>query len=152
MAECQGALERGTAEIKITVLGADILATVGVLLDGERRGLGLVKDIQRFNFDFDVACRHLRVLAFALENLTGDLDDIFAAKARITFENELCDAITVPEVNECHTAEAAGLLDPACEGYLLSFVGDTEFATSVASVHIKSGVTLVTSRKIRKLS
>ena len=40
-----------------------------------------------------------------------------AAGRRVGFDNELGDTITVTKVDECHSAEFAGFLDPSGEGY-----------------------------------
>ena len=155
VAECQGPLERGTAEVEVTVFRAEVLTAVGSLLDGERRGDGLVEDVDGLHLDLHVAGGHLRVLAFAFEDFAGHLDHEFTSefgcggdefRSRIGLHHELGDAIAVAEVDEGHTSEFAGFLNPSREGHFLTFVGDAEFAAGVRSVHIFCSLQSISQR------
>ena len=141
----QRLLERIPSQVKVTELGAEILAAVALVLDGERRHRGLVEDVYRLKPDLDVACTHLRVLALTLDYLTGGLDDIFTAQRGrglhqscvcVRLKHELRDAIAVTQVNESHSAELPGPLHPTGKGHLLPDILNAEFPACVCSVHI----------------
>ena len=149
--QCQGALERAAAKVQVTELRTDVLAAVALILDGERRGDRLVEYVDGLKLQLYVACRHLGILALALHDLSCGLDDEFTSEGsgclhegglRVGFHHELGDAVTVPQVDEGHSAEFPGPLDPSGQGYGLSDVGDAEFSASVSSVHIFDVVVL----------
>ena len=141
----QRLLERIPSQIQITVLGAEILAAVALVLDRERRGDGLVEDVDRLKFDLNVTCVHPGVPALTLDYLTGGLDDIFTAQRGrclhqscvcVRLKHELRDAIAVTQVNESHSAELPGPLHPTGKGHLLPDILNAEFPACVCSVHI----------------
>ena len=50
-------------------------------------------------------------------------------------EYELCDAVSVSQVDEGHASHFAGSLNPAGEGHLLAFVLESETSAVNTSVH-----------------
>jgi hypothetical protein len=111
--DLESLLKRISTKVKITVLCSELLTAVAIVLDSERRSVCLVEDIDFSEADLNVTGRHLRVLALALDHLTGNLKYPLATKAGSCLEKssvsvsvnyELSDAIAVTEVNECHTS------------------------------------------------
>ncbi len=99
------------SQVEIAIFHAYVVAAIGVVLDGERRSLALREHIQFLHQDFDVASIHLRILALSLTYCTFYLNTIFTTQlvGSITqflvvglVEDQLCDAITVAQVDECH--------------------------------------------------
>ena len=140
--EHESVLERVSPEIQISVFRTDILASVALVLNRERRGYRLVEDIDGAELYFNVACIHLRVLALALHNLALYLDDELPSERccgayeffrSVGLDNELRDAVAVAEIDECHSAEFPGFLYPAGEYYLLAHIRDAELSTGVCS-------------------
>ena len=145
MADRQGLLQRAAAKVQIAVLSADILTAVAFVLDGERRSHGLVQYVDASDLDFNLAGRHLEVLALAFDHFSDGLDDIFTAegggggdqlRVGVCLDYELGDAIAVAKVDECHSSEFPRPLHPSCEGDFLADVSDAEFSASVSSVHM----------------
>ena len=110
-----------TAEVEITVLHANIVTAIGIVFNCERRSRSLVEDVKfTYNY-FNVTCRYIRILALTFAYYAGCLNYIFTAKVRsllaefrinILAEYKLCHAITVAQVNECHTTHLACTLYP----------------------------------------
>ena len=145
MAQSEGALQGRAAQVEVAVFRPQVLASVALLLDGEGRGDGFIQDADGGEFDLDLAGGHLRILALALEHLARGLDHEFTAQAGggldqrrvgVRLHDQLRDAVAVAQVDEGHAAEFAGFLHPSREGDCLSFVGETQLAASVGSVHI----------------
>ena len=81
MTDPEGLLKRISSKVEITVLRTEFLTTIALILDSERRCIGLVEDLDFAEHDLDVSGRHLRVLALTLHHLTGYLKHPFASKA-----------------------------------------------------------------------
>ena len=127
----------GAAQVEVAVLHAQVVAAVGVVLDGERRGIGRVEDVQLADLNFDLAGGDLQILGLALADGADGLDDELAAElpglatevgVGVHVEGELRDAVAVAQVHEGEAAEVAGALDPAAQGDGLSDVVGAEFA------------------------
>ena len=112
MTQLQILANRRTAQIEIAILHANIITAISIIFDSERRSLTLREHIQLLYQDFNITSIHFRILALSLTNCTLDLDAIFTTQliGSITqgliiclVENQLCDTITVAQVNECHT-------------------------------------------------
>ncbi len=147
VAQRQGALEGRTAQVEVAVLGAQVLAAVALLFDGEGRDGRFVQDADGGELDLDLARGHLGILALALEHLARGLDHEFTAQGSggldergvgVRLHHQLRDAVAVAQVDEGHASEFAGFLHPSRESDCLSFVGETQLAASVGSVHIYS--------------
>ena len=112
VAQLQVLAHSRAAQVEITIFHANIVTAIGVVLDSKRRSLALRKHIKLFYQDFDIASIHLRILALSLAYHTLNLDAILTTQlvGSITqiliiglIEDQLCDTITVAQVNECHT-------------------------------------------------
>ena len=141
----QRVLQRIAAQVQVPVFHADILSAVALVFDGEGRGDALVEDVDGVHLDFDVARIHLRVLALALQDFAGSLDDKFPSQRSggfhqlgggVGLHHQLRDAIAVAQVDEGHSSQFAGLLDPSGQRYLPAFVRNAEFPACVCTVHI----------------
>ena len=135
-------LERVSSEVEVSVFGSDVITAVAFVFDGERRRYGLVQDIDRTEFDLDFAGIHLGVLALTLDYFAFCLDDEFASE-RVGHLNQFCRSIgayhqlgytiSVAKVNECHSSEFSGSLDPSGKNYFLACVCESELTASVCS-------------------
>ena len=146
-------------EVQIAVFHPQVVTAVGLVLNGEGRSHGLVQNVDGRHLDLDVAGGNLIVLGRALDDFADGLDHEFTAEGgrglhqvggSIGLDDELRDAIAVPEVDERHAAQFAGFLDPSGERHLLPFVADAEFSASVCTVHslIYSVLTYKISKKL----
>ena len=59
-----------TTQIKITILHTNIITTISIIFDSERRGLTLREDIEFLHQDFDVTSIHFRILALSFTYYT----------------------------------------------------------------------------------
>ena len=134
----------GAAQVEVAVFHAQLIATVGVVLDGEGRRETGAEHIELAHDDLDVASGHLAVLALALRHCTRHLDAVFATElvglvAEVlvdgSVKHELCEAVAVAQVGECHAAHLTCALDPSGECYFLAGVGETQLSTSFRSIH-----------------
>ena len=144
MAEHEVALNRLAAQVEVAELHAQVIATIGVVFDGKRRGLARIQDLELGDFDFDVPGGHLGVFGFADFDKTGRLDDEFPAElssaqaerfVRIHVEGQLGQTVTVPDVDKGHSAQVAGALNPTAQGDGLACVFGAQFAASMRSMH-----------------
>ena len=133
-----------TAEVQIAVFHAQVIAAVGIFLDGEWRGLSLVEHRDSRCRDFDIAGRHFGVFRFAFDDFAGHLDNPFAAKTRgsfthlsrgVFFDDDLRNSVTVTEIDKCHGSEITDFLHPSGEGDLLVDMFGSQAAASVGSIH-----------------
>ena len=144
MPESEGSLERRSAQVEVTVLGAKVFASITVFLYGKWRSNRLVKYVDTLHFNLNFSGRNLGVLALTLKHFSADLNHIFTTqrlgllvqfRVSATINYELGDAVAVTKVDECHSTEFAGFLNPSREGDFLSFVGKPQLTASIASVH-----------------
>ena len=133
------------AQIQITIFHANIIATISLVFDCERRCLALAQYIQLFYKDLNVASFHLRVLRLTLTYCSHNLDTPLTTKSVSLFakfsilglvKHQLCQSIAVTQVNKRHTAHLSGSLNPSGQFHLLSGIGKSELATSISSIHI----------------
>ncbi|MCY1508794.1 hypothetical protein D9M68_431150 [compost metagenome] len=144
-----------TAQINETVAQAGFFAHVGVFVQGERRGFGLVQDFQLVTEHFDGAGSHVRVArAFRTHaDLTGDLDHVLAADAvgagegffAVRVEHHLSQAFAVTDVEENDPAVVAAAVYPTAEGDFLAVQALVQLAAIVAAHHGR--VSLLLSRE-----
>ena len=155
----QRVLQRIAAQVQVPVFHADILSAVALVFDGEGRGDALVEDVDGVHLDFDVARIHLRVLALALQDFAGSLDDEFPSQRSggfhqlgggVGLHHQLRDAIAVAQVDEGHSSQFTGLLDPSGQRYLPAFVRNAEFPACVCTVHIDVVVFVVRNQSNRQ--
>ena len=118
-------LQGRAPQVEVAVFHPEVVAAVRDLLDGEGRYFGVVQYGDLFGRDLDVAGVHLRVLRLALDYFADDLDDPLAAHFRSRFarlgrgvllDDDLGDAVAVPQVDEGHGAEVSHFLHPAGQG------------------------------------
>ena len=122
MAQFQILAYVGTTKVQIAILHTQVVAAVGLFLDGEGRRLCLVQHVQFAPDDFYVARRQVLVLRLALAYLANNLDDPLTAHTVGTLtedavlrfvEHQLCDAIAVAQVGKGHAAHLSGALHPS---------------------------------------
>ena len=142
--EFESLAQRVAAQVKVAVFRTEFLTSVADILDGERRGLGLVQDLECCHFDFYVSGRHLGVLAGTLYDLSGGLYHEFPSERsgclhKFSFrgvDDQLGDAVAVAQVNESHTSEFAAFLHPPGESDGFACIFYAELSASMCSVHI----------------
>ena len=121
--DAQRALERRATEIEVAVLEALLLRGVEVVLDLERRGVGLVEDRELDRVDLDLAGRQARVhVRAAAQNDAADADDPLGPQAcavscdvfgeipvsrELRVEDDLRDALAVAQIDEDAAAVVA---------------------------------------------
>ena len=144
MAQQEVALDRSSAQVEVAVLHAKIIAAVGIVFNGEGRGVCRIENVQCGDFDFDFTGGDLHVLGLAFAHLSDGLDDELASQFSglttevgigVHVEGELRDTVAVTEVDEGHSAEVAGALDPAAQGDGLSDVFGAKLSAGVGSKH-----------------
>ena len=145
VAEFKCLAERVAAKVEIAIFSAKFLATIANVLNCERRGLCLVEYLDFREFNLDVTRRHLRVFARPLDNLSGSLNHIFASEragglrkllSGGCVNHQLCDAISVTEIDESHTPELTAFLHPSGQRHRLSSIGKPQLTASLCSIHI----------------
>ena len=72
-------------KVKITILHAEVVTAIGLVLDSERRNLGSADDIELADDDLNIASRDIFVLRLTFRNLTYSLNDEFAAEVICLF-------------------------------------------------------------------
>ncbi len=104
------------AKVQITVAHAEVVTAIGVIFDGEGWGGALVENDKGRGDDLNLTRGDVLVLALALADGAGHLNDVFTAElgcrvveggVGLRVEDDLCDAITVADVNERHAAHLA---------------------------------------------
>ena len=134
-------------QVEIAVFHAQVVATVGVVLDREGGRQTRAQHVELAGYDFDVASGHFRVLARAFGHCAFHLYHIFAAQlvgtltqlgVNVVVKHDLRDAVSVAQVDEGHAAHLAGALHPACQGHHFACVLETKFAISLCPVHLSS--------------
>ena len=137
--------DSGTTKVEITILHTDIVATIGIVLDGERRRLALTEDIQFLNQYLNITRRHLGILALTLTDHSLHLDTELTAQFIGLFtkcciiglvEHQLCQTIAVAQINESHTTHLTAALNPSCQRHLFACIGKPKLSTSITSIHI----------------
>ena len=131
-------------QVEVTILHTDIITTISIIFDSERRSLALREHVEFLHQDFNITGIHLRILALSLAYCTLNLDAVFTTQlvsciAQVLviglIEDQLCDTITVAQVNECHTTHLSCALYPSGKSYLFACIRETKLSTSITSVH-----------------
>ena len=134
-----------TTQIQITILHTNIIATVGIVLNGEGRGLTLAEYVQLLSQYLNVTRRHLGILSLSLTNSTFDLNAPLTSQTIGFFaqfsvlrlvEHQLGDAITVAQVDKRHTTHLTGFLYPSGQRHLAAGIGETKLTTCFSSIHL----------------
>ena len=145
MAEFQVFSDRITTKVEIAVLHPDVVASIGVVLNGERWNLAGIEHLELAHDNFDVACWDILVLAVALIDRAHHLNDELTSElvglcaefcVSILIKHQLCDSISVAKVDERHRSHLAASLHPSRQGDLLADMLHTQFAACVCSIHI----------------
>ena len=119
------------AQVQIAVLHANVIAAIGLVLNGERWCLALAQHIQFLHQNLNVARRHLGILALALAHITFHLNAELASQfvgtvaqflVRSLVEHQLSQSITVAQVGECHTTHLPHTLNPSGKRHALTGV------------------------------
>ena len=144
VAEHEVALYGLAAQVEVTELHPQIVAAIGIVFDGKRRGLAGIQDVELGDFDFDVPGGHLGVFGFTDFDESGRLNDEFAAElasaqaegfVRVHVEGQLGQAVAVTDVDKGHSTQVAGALNPTAQGDGLACVVGAQFAASMRSMH-----------------
>ena len=145
MAQLEILAHAGTAEVKISVFHAEVVAAVGVVLDSEGGDLRTVEHIDVIGHDLDVARGEVGILRGTLLDLTFDFHHKLATQ-RVGFceefgiqfliEHYLCDAISVAQVKESHATHLAHTLHPSGQSGFTAGVGEPQLAASSVSKHV----------------
>ena len=77
MAQFQVLTNAGTTQVQIAILHADIIATIGIVLNGKGRRLTLAQHIQFSAQNLDITRVHLGVLRLTLADDTSGLNAPF---------------------------------------------------------------------------
>ena len=134
---------RPSADVEISVLHPKLIPSVGRVFNGERGNKRRTEHFESCHPQLYLTRRQLIVLAAAFEHLALRLQHGLPTKLLRLFhqlgipkfvEGQLCDAVTVPEIDECHSAQLTYPVHPAAEVYGLSGVIQTQFATVMRSV------------------
>ena len=132
MAQLQVLTHIWTAQVKVTILHSDIVATVGVLFNGEGRRLTFAQHIELRGNNFNVACGKVGVFALAFINNARHLyaklapQSIGAVAKFLVFvlvEHELGNAISIAKVNKRHSAHLPNTLNPPGQRHGFACVG-----------------------------
>ncbi|MCU5786542.1 hypothetical protein B27N_01545 [Alcanivorax marinus] len=143
-AELEALQRLRTAQIQIAVLEAHFLAGGGVLVQLERRGLGLVEDGHALAQHLDVAGGHARIAdrlvaqahaAFQLQHvlaahLVGQGERVLGVR----IEHHLHQAGAVAHVQEDHPAVVAAAVHPTAQPYRFPVVGGPQI-TAIMATH-----------------
>ncbi len=144
MAQLQIAAHASAAQVKIAVAHAQVIASVGIVLDGERGHIRAVQNLQVGCYYFNVACGEVGILACTLGHLAGNLYHEFTSELRGCFmqgrvsigvKYYLGYSVAVTHINKCHAAHFAGTLYPSGQSHCASGIGKTQFAACISSKH-----------------
>ena len=133
-----------TAQIEVAEFHTEIVAAVGIVLDGEGWTFRRIEHAELRGDNLDIAGGKVRIFACAFSHTAFHLHHIFAAEMTcniaercvgIIVEYNLSDSISVAEVDESHAAHSAHALHPAGQRDALSRIGETQLAASVGSIH-----------------
>ena len=134
MAQLEVLAHSRTAQVEITILHTDIIATIGIVLNSEWRCETLAENVQLRNQDLNITCRHLGVFRLTLAHDTNNLNTEFTSQLVSTLtegcvlrliENQLCNTITIAQVNKSHTSHLPCALNPSGEFHLVAGIGET---------------------------
>ena len=104
------------SQVEVSVLHAQVISAVGMVLNGERRCETWAENIQLMGNNLDVSGGHLVVFALSLRHSTLYLNTVFSTQLVGLFaqlcvisliKNQLGDAISVAKVHEGHATHLA---------------------------------------------
>ena len=129
MAQFQILAHHGTAKIQIAILHTDVIATVCIVLNGERRCGARREDVEFLYDNLYVASRKIGVLTLTLVYCALYLNAEFASELRSAstqfavvriVKDQLCDTITVAQVGKNHASHLSYALYPSGKCYHLA--------------------------------
>ena len=132
------------SKVKIAVLHTQVVATVGIVLDGEGRHSTGAKHSKLRHEDFDITRSNLIIFALSFTDNTLSLDAVFTTQAiglltqssiNRFVEDKLGYTITVTQIDKGHTTHLAYFLHPTSQGNFDAIIGKTKFATCFCSIH-----------------
>ena len=144
MTEHQIGLNGVSSEVQIAVLHAQIISPIRLIFNGERWGLARIQDFELRHDDFDVTCCHLGIFGLTNFYIARHFDDKFTTEfarfqaqlfVAVHVEGELSQAITVPQIDKCHSTQISGALNPSAEDDLLTCMFGAQVAACMRSMH-----------------
>ena len=129
MAQLKVFPHRRTAQVEVSVLHADVITAIGIVLYGERWSKALGQHVEFLHQNLYVASRKRGVLALTLAHRALCLNAEFAAELACTgaevavgclVEHELRDSVPVAQVNENHASHLPHTLNPSGKGDCLT--------------------------------
>ena len=143
MAQLKVLTHAWATQVQITVFHTQVITSVRLIFNRERRCERRVQDIQLLHLYLNLAGRQLRVFRLTLNHFAGHLQHIFPTQP-VCFLKGLCalikcqlgNAITVTQVNKSHSAHFTDSLHPTCQGHCFSYICESQLATSHCSIHI----------------
>ncbi|MND53203.1 hypothetical protein D3C80_442350 [compost metagenome] len=134
-----------TAQVDEAITQTGFLAHIGVLVQREGRGLGLVQHFQLVAQHLDAARGHVRVdrTGRTLAHLADDLDHVLAAHTvgageglfAVRVEHHLGQAFAVTDIEENDPAVVTATVYPTAEGDFLAIQALVQLAAIVAAHH-----------------
>ena len=131
-------------QVQITILHADIITAVCIILNRKRRRQTLAQHIQFLCDNLNVSRRDILVLTLTLINGTLHLNAPLASQTVSLFakgcilrlvKNQLCNTITVTQVHESHTTHLTGFLYPSSQCHHTAGICESQLTTCFCSIH-----------------
>ena len=125
VAQSQGLLQRGTAQVQITVFQTQGVVDRGLVADLKGRGVGLFVDFQAVGQDLNAAGGDLVIDGRALAHHAFDLQSVFRTNGEGQIKqlfvvglvkDALDDAFPIPQVDEDQAAQVPHTGAPAADG------------------------------------
>ena len=125
-AEQQVALHGVAAQVEVAIFHTQVVAAVGIILNGKRWCFGCIQHLEARYANFYVAGFTIRVFAGPFAHGTAGLNDEFAAEFACAFaqfgivvhiEHQLGNAVAVAQVDEGKAAQVAADGYPAGQGH-----------------------------------
>ena len=124
IAEFQVPFDSIPAKVKVPVFHPNIIATIGVILNGKRRNGRFVQNSECSDFNLNLTRWNGQVLVASLNHIALGLQYKFPAQGIFiqllveTFiENQLGDAVAIAKVNKGNGTEFPDGLHPSSQGY-----------------------------------
>ena len=126
-------LNRRTAEIQVAVFHPEVIASVGVVLDGKGGQDGRAQYLDGADLYLDITCGKLLVFAAPFPDFPFHLNHKFPSEGGCLFPDtgvcffigyQLGDTIPVAQVYESHSSQIPNPLNPAGQDYFRTAVFD----------------------------
>ena len=147
VAQDQIALQTRPAQVDMTVFEARALSHVHIVFDEERRGLGLIEDLEFSRHHLDGAGGKIRIdHAFgSVPNLAADSQHVLAADglglvvrlgSQFGVEHDLGDPLAIAQVDENDAPVVPPPQHPAHENHLAAHIRSAELPAGMGPAHI----------------